>query len=289
MGRYQVVQTVDCYPVWELVEEATRSVVRICPERGGIVTGFRSKGRELLYLDRQTYEDPEANIRGGIPVLFPICGQLPDGRYEWDGESFTMPNHGVARNRPWEVAGTETEGHAAITLKLTSDAGTLESYPFDFELRFTYLLKDGGLTIRQEYGNRSEASLPVYAGFHPYFASDRKELAYASDASSVLDLNDGREKPFHGSVDLTGRKEAVFLLGTKQREIAFQPAEGYGIRMSYGGEFRYIVLWSVPDKPFVCVEPWMAKTNEMNLKEELVMIPAGETLVTELAISCGPA
>ncbi|WJH35661.1 hypothetical protein N6H14_06690 [Paenibacillus sp. CC-CFT747] len=221
MGRYQVVQTVDCYPVWELVEEATRSVVRICPERGGIVTGFRSKGRELLYLDRQTYEDPEANIRGGIPVLFPICGQLPDGRYEWDGERFTMPNHGVARNRPWEVAGTETEGHAAITLKLTSDAGTREAYPFDFELRFTYLLKDGGLTIRQEYRNRSEASLPVYAGFHPYFASDRKELAYATDASSVLDLNDGRRSPSAARLTLPAGKRRCSCSGQSSGRLPF--------------------------------------------------------------------
>ena len=41
---------------------------------GGIVTRFAAFGRELLYLDRKTFADPAANVRGGNPVLFPSPG-----------------------------------------------------------------------------------------------------------------------------------------------------------------------------------------------------------------------
>ncbi len=59
----------DMFEIYELSESETNSWFRICPERGGIVTSFASHGRELLYLDKETFENTEANVRGGIPVL----------------------------------------------------------------------------------------------------------------------------------------------------------------------------------------------------------------------------
>jgi galactose mutarotase-like enzyme len=52
----------------------------IAPHRGAIVTSLRIAGRELLYLDRATFDDPSKNVRGGIPVLFPTPGKLANDR-----------------------------------------------------------------------------------------------------------------------------------------------------------------------------------------------------------------
>jgi galactose mutarotase-like enzyme len=49
----------------------------VVPERGGLITGWRCNGVEWLYLDVQRFADPSKLVRGGIPVLFPICGGLP--------------------------------------------------------------------------------------------------------------------------------------------------------------------------------------------------------------------
>lgn len=37
-----------------------------------MVIAWGVQGSELLYLDNETFSNPEANVRGGIPVLFPV-------------------------------------------------------------------------------------------------------------------------------------------------------------------------------------------------------------------------
>ncbi|WP_058302705.1 aldose epimerase family protein [Gorillibacterium timonense] len=287
MADYQVNAYRDTYEVYELTEESTGSRVTVCPERGGIVTGFASGGKELLYLDRDTFLDPNANIRGGIPILFPISGQLPEGMYEWEGAAYRIRNHGVVRNRPWQVVGTSTDGSASLTLRFVSDAGTEAEYPFAFELLFTYRLQDGKLRIEQEYINHSDRPLPFYAGLHPYFYATPGPVAYQTDATRLLDLNDGEEKPFAGTLDISEAKESVVLLNASEPSISFLPNGAGAIKLAYSPVFKYIVLWTAPGKPFLCVEPWMAKNEEMLRGEELVSVEPGSRLHAFVEIAAG--
>ncbi|CAI6069480.1 aldose epimerase [Cohnella sp. JJ-181] len=283
---YEVSTSTDTYLVYELTDRSTDSKVTVCPQRGGIVIGCRLNGEELLYLDRGTFDDPAANIRGGIPVLFPICGQLQDGAYEWEGQTYRMRNHGVARTSAWEVVHAYAdEEEAALTLELHSNEETLAAYPFAFELHFTYRLKAGKLYIEQSYNNLSERDMPIQAGFHPYFALSDKHLSYASDATKVLDYNDGQVKPFEGSVDLGGLVESIALLDPKTPEIAFPSPSGRRIKLSYSDVFGVVVLWSVEGKPFVCVEPWTALNEALNRKEGLVLVPPGDSLDADFVIA----
>lgn len=239
-------------------------------------------------MDKETFESPTANIRGGNPILFPICGQLENQSYEWNGHRYNMANHGVARTAVWEVVATSSEGEASITIRLQSNEDTLRVYPFAFELIFTYVLQDGQLHTRQQYRNLSEAAaMPFYAGFHPYFAIDSdKKIAYEIEATRYLDYNDNMEKPFNGVIDLEGLVESVCLLDVKKSEISFPVRQGALVRLTYDDIFKYMVLWSVKDRPFVCVEPWMAMTEELGRQEELVMLNAGEELRANMTISC---
>ncbi|MEV5029182.1 aldose epimerase [Paenibacillus sp. LPE1-1-1.1] len=288
MSNHAVRSYEDTFTLYELTEESTQSRVIVCPERGGIVIGCQLNGLELFYLDKATFEHKTANIRGGNPILFPICGQLEEQAYEWNGQTYNMANHGVARNAAWDVVSTNADGEASITIRLQSSEDTLRSYPFAFELLFTYVLQNGQLHTRQTYRNRSEAAaMPFYAGFHPYFAIDSdKKIAYEIDATRYFDYNDNVEKPFDGVIDLEGLVESVCLLDAKKSEISFPSVQGARVRLMYDDIFKYMVLWSVKDRPFVCVEPWMAMTGELGRKEELVMLNAGEELQANLTISC---
>lgn len=288
MSSYRIRNYEDTYTIYELTDAATDSAVLVCPERGGIIIGCRLKGRELFYLDKATFIDPSANIRGGNPILFPICGQLENKEYQWNGKTYPMANHGVARTSSWEVAGTGVEGGASITLTLSSNETTLESYPFRFELAFTYTLSDGELHMHQTYRNTDkQEAMPFYAGFHPYFAIEGgKDISYATDAATYLDYNDNVVKPYAGSLDLEGLVESVALLDAKENAIGFPVAPGVVVKLSYSPIFKYVVLWSVEDKPFVCVEPWMALTGELNRQEQLITLEPGKSLEAVMSIGC---
>lgn len=280
--NYTIRTYTDGFPLYELKEASTDSSFVICPERGGIVTSCRLRGQELFYFDRDTFLNPQANIRGGNPVLFPIAGQLVNGEYEWNGKTYKMKNHGVARTSAWEVVATDTGDAASITLALSSNAETRSAYPFDFELRFTYRLKDGALSIDQRYENRSNEAMPMVAGFHPYFATESKNLTYGTDATRMLDYNDHEEKPFDGFLRLESMVESAALLDARKPEITFPLLPGRNVRLAYSEQFRYVVLWTVEGKPFVCVEPWTALNEALNHRHDLLLVAPGDELKLSL-------
>ncbi|PLR82949.1 aldose epimerase [Bacillus canaveralius] len=274
------------YKIYELTDSSANSWLKIAPERGGIIIGFGVQGEELLFLNKKTFYDADANIRGGIPILFPISGQLENGEYMWNGQVYKMKNHGFARNQPWEVIGTSVDGEASITLSLESNDEMKKSYPFDFEVIFTYVLKDGTLTINQEYVNRSDSAMPLYAGFHPYFKTTDKNIGYDTDAQTFLDYNDLQLKQVNNGLDLTDKKESLVLTDAVKKEISFVlPELNKKVLMEYGEEFKYVYLWTEKGQGFICVEPWMAKTDELNRKEELYFVKPGEALKTFLTIT----
>ncbi|WP_226669936.1 aldose epimerase [Metabacillus litoralis] len=261
------------------------SWLKVVPERGGIITSLGFAEEELLFLNEETLHDKEKNIRGGIPILFPISGQLTNGEYEWEGQIYQMENHGFARDLPWEVVTTDVaENEASITLKLESNKETLSSYPFEFSVLYTYKLRPNELIIEQFYENHSTSDMPIYPGFHPYFKTKSKQLKITADSDEYLDYNDLLVKKYENVINVD-QKEA-YVLKSKAGHVEFLLEElNKQVKLQYDDEFSYIVLWSEEGQEFVCVEPWMAKTDELNRKEELTMINPGKTLHTKVSIS----
>lgn len=295
------------FAIYTLNEPATNSSAKICPERGGILISFVSHGKELLYLDEDTFSDPTKNVRGGNPILFPICGQLPNCTYNWNGTSYNMKNHGVARISPWKVEAFQEEGPGPyLTISLESSAETLGSYPFAFRLVFTYRLEGGKLTIEQSIrhlGNATSGKMPVHTGFHPYFKVSGKTICHNLTAPTYFDYNDNCKKPLESTYDAANKVEAVVTTANADGSIVFYEADGAAdciadcvassvagavagsvagtsrkIRISTSPEYRYWMLWSVDGCDFLCVEPWTAKNQEILRGDELLMVAPGEEL-----------
>ncbi|WP_332238417.1 aldose epimerase family protein [Sporolactobacillus sp. KGMB 08714] len=256
----------------------------VCPERGAIVTAFHTLGKDVLFLNEQTLFDRTKNVRGGIPVLFPMGGQLTDGRYEWNGTVYEMANHGLARTRPWTVAGQAAdERHAELSVSFFSSKETKQSFPFDFEVVLTYRLEKGRLTIQQLYKNLSSDAMPIYPGFHPYFHIPNKVVNVKTDATQYLDYNDQAIKPFDGTIDMSDLAEAVvFRDRSDEVEAGFDESDRLVIEKDPA--FRYIVLWTERDKDYVCIEPWTAKKNEFNERQELLYVKKEQPLQLSVAI-----
>ena len=287
---YSVSIKKDIYDIYILSDDLTSSVAEICPARGGILRSFVSKGTELLYLDQTTFNDPLKNIRGGNPILFPICGQLPDERYSFNDRGYFMKNHGFARNNPWTVLdyGVSPFGSAAfLKIGLTSTLETLDCYPFDFRLVFTYTLCNGKLTISQSITNTTccscdtdNSKMPVQTGFHPYFKMLGKQLCHNIKSRECFDYNDMQSKNFPNPYDASDKAEAVVVRPETSECIDFYELNNPDckIRLTYSPQYKYIMLWAQDGSDFICVEPWTARNQEFLRGDELILVESGQKI-----------
>ena len=257
------------------------SRVTLAPSRGGMATRFFAHDREAFYLDEATFLDLGKNVRGGNPVLFPQPGKLEGDTYALDdGNAYTMKQHGFARNASWEVRGTGTEGAASATLTLRSSPETRLQYAFEFHAEYTYSLRGTVLEITQRFTNDGPKTMPFGAGFHPYFA-----IAQADKATATIET--GATRAFDNVSKTEGRLGPI-ALGAGEVDLHFvdHGPVPCSLRWEHGeievrgsSEFSRWVVWTLPGKDFVCVEPWTCPGNALNTKQTLLFLPPGETRV----------
>ncbi len=224
------------------------------PERGAIVTSLKINDREFLFLDRASFEDPDRNVRGGVPVLFPLCGPTSGATYVVNGQDYSMKQHGFARTMPWNVLKHDAD---RLDLELTDSKETLAQYPFEFRYHLAYQAEARGLLIEQTIENRSTHGMPVQFGFHPYFLVEGKT---ALDFDLPVTRYEDNKSPQGG--DFQGfdfsRDEIDWAFPNPTRSEASFRNEGGGVevRVSFDATYRTLVFWTLKGSPFVCLEPW---------------------------------
>ena len=265
------------YVTYTLSDESASSRLEVVPERGGIVTRWSIQGQELFYLDQERFTHPELSVRGGNPILFPICGNLPDDVYAYDGKSYSLKQHGFARNLPWEVVEQSTESSSKLTISLKSNDETLAVYPFEFQVKFVYELEGKTLKIHQEYINQSDKVMPLSFGFHPYFLVPDKEKLSLDIPASTYQAKDSTEVvSYKGSFDFNEDEIDVALkpLNGSSASIT-DSSRSLKINLKWSEDFSTIVFWTVKGKDFVCLEPWSAPRNALNTAENLTELQPG--------------
>ena len=277
------------YHTYILTDEDSKAQIEVVPERGGIITRWRIDNQEILCLDEAKYADPAKTVRGGIPILFPICGNLPDDKFNYQGQSYKLVQHGFARRIPWKVKETSTNNCASITIGIESNPETLSVYPFQFAVSYTYELRGNSLKIWQTYNNNSDVEMPFSAGFHPYFlVGDKQQLdvdipgsQYTSNVSKKSNI------PFEGNFDYQKDEiDAAFTSITGQSASFSDRAEQRKITLKYSELFSTLVFWTVKGKDFICVEPWSAPRNGLNTGEQLTILDPGKSCKADFEMIC---
>jgi galactose mutarotase-like enzyme len=273
---------------WVLRDE--RAEVHVVPERGGLVTRWRVEGDEVLYLDEATLLDRSKNVRGGIPLLFPNAGPLPDGKAVVAGREVRQPQHGLARLQAWEVveAFTDTET-SRLELQLASSDATREHFPFDFLSTLAVSLYEGRLLLEWRFLNTGEVALPLHVGLHPYFRVPVETLPQARVPSRATRLKERRSGLVRDAAPLTfGADEVdVALLDHEGASASLRRGDGARVDLSFTPQFSTVVVWSLPGHGFVCVEPWTAPGGALASGEGLLHLAPGHTeaLAVELRFS----
>lgn len=241
---------------------------------------IKSKGAELasMYSKKTSTEhmwqaDPAVWGRHA-PILFPIVGQVEDNTYRVGNKNYTLSQHGFARDEEMVVL-ENSDNH--LVFSLTSNDKTLEKYPFRFELKISYTLQGGALTIGYQVINKDEGTIWFSIGAHPGFTCPFNEAEQFSDYYIQFEKQETASRLLFADGLLTG-EELPFLEKEDKLPLSHQLFEGdavifenltskycelksnkhaHGLRFTFEG-FPFLAFWTKPgaNAPYVCIEPW---------------------------------
>ncbi|MBN2797240.1 MAG: aldose 1-epimerase family protein [Clostridia bacterium] len=250
-----------------------------------------SDGYEYLWQGDEAYWGRRA------PILFPIVGKLKDDIYYYNDETYSMTQHGFARDLKFELVNSTKN---SFEFSLTENEETLKKYPFKFELKLGYHLKKNHITVTYYVKNNDNKIMPFSIGAHPAFNWEKESSAYFEFETGLLSTYvispDGVLDQKVNIAAANGKlriHEALFkndaLIMDDIEKVTYWN-ENKGVEMSFKG-FPYVGLWSKPTgAPFICIEPWHGIADfiyhDQNLmhKKDMIHLNPGEAFESEYII-----
>ncbi len=218
-----------------------------------------SDGHEILYFDDKRFMDKTKSIRGGIPILFPICGNLNISSSVFGYDYLQLPQHGFARDLQWQYSFNENEKF--LCLFLNASKTTKKYYPFDFELRIEVTLKINCLEFEIKIHNKTDFSMPINFGLHPYFnVSDFKNLEFIDHP---LNCQDQHRNIITNTLDELSKINlgVDLLMYTSGRSSFRDKIFNRQVTLNHPYPFDLGVIWSDPPRRMICLEPWTSPRN----------------------------
>jgi len=245
--------------------------IKFCPERGGLITNWVSDDKEILYFDEKRFIDKKKSIRGGIPILFPICGNLDIPKSLFGKNYMQLMQHGFARDLQWEFCLNEQRN--ALLLTLQDSEKTKKYYPYNFELKIGITLKINCLNFEINIQNNTNTEMPVNFGLHPYFnISDFRNLDFIDFPINCQDQqNNFLRNTFE---ELKNINNGIDLLMYTSGKISFR--DNFFKReviLKNPSPFDLGVIWSDPPRKMLCLEPWTSPRNSLVDGSRKIMIP----------------
>lgn len=258
-------------PFEEITIQHADVEAKVAPGRGALVSALRVENKDVLYLDRASFEDETKNVRGGIPVLFPYAGKLEGGKLKATGTE--MGQHGFGRNRPWQ---SKEQKPWCVRLVLMPEDADLRAYPFKFIAEQTCTILPRGLEISLCIFNTGDEPVPVSPGWHPYFCCPAAEKSKLRASVAGVDHN-----------QFSNEREFDFgVVAPPSGRAAFEVPQLGALTLSFSPEMRHLQFWSQPGKDFVCLEPFTGPANTINT-DKRIDIPPGAARTFWMKIELG--
>lgn len=278
---------------------------------GSLSATVNSLGAELSSL---VYRGEEYMWRGDAwpshaPLLFPICGRLLDGKYEYRGKEYEMRIHGFAKISEFAL---EEKSASRLVLSLQTSEQTLAQYPFDFKVYAIYEIIDEQLRFDFKVENRGGEAMPYMFGWHPAFAlwgeGEIESFKLDFGNTSCLTHHLVTETKFiSGAIESYPVENGKYSLSEheiySQDTLIFSDTEGVcrlyreqderEVTISWSDNLPYIAIWKLAksDVRYLCLEPWSGLPGDGVSKEFLdkklvTFLNSGESETYSYTVKC---
>ena len=238
------------------------------------------------------------------PVLFPLVGNFKDKKYTYDGKTYSMSQHGFARDMEFLlVSSSENE----IWFELRETKETYERYPFLFSLQIGYQLVGSSVKVSWKVVNTDKKSLYFSIGGHPAFLCPLNEeekqtdcyIEFARVDKDVVSFPENMEYSLIQESGLLVKKTYSLVLENGRYQIAdtlfdldaliMEHSQANKVSLLSKDQTPYLSVefdaplfgvWSPVGKhaPFICIEPWYGRCDAEDFEGTLEEREWGNTL-----------
>lgn len=279
-------------------DSSRNTVVCIAPELGSNMFRFRVGDHDLIYTDQTLLKDKDFT---GNFVLWPFPNRVRNKRYTYQGQSYSLEDvqrprgnapliHGLVFDQPWRYS-QPVIGPDAVSvttyLDINDESPYYMAYPFDSRLSLTYTLTGTELSITYQVQNKSSRILPFGFALHPYFStfSDKHDVLISIPAQAVMEADDellptGRifdvNKVMYAMYDLREpiavghlKLDHVYTwLNKPALSIIDYKKLGMQLHISATDDFTHIVIYTLDQAPYLCIEYQTCSTDAINLHNQ---------------------
>lgn len=269
---------------------------------GGELISFKLNGEEKIHQGKDCIdENGKIYWKRHSPILFPVVGKLKKNQTIIGGRTYEMPQHGFARDLEFEAL-TKLDNFHSYMLK--SNKYTLSRYPYDFELYTTYRIDENKLTTIYKVINTGITNMPFGIGGHPAFKINIEQLKKGNyylefeekeEKLHFLYLVDGLIGTEYAKDILVDKKvinlnensfknDAIIMKGITSKKVSLKNKEQNKTILTMDfTDFPYLAIWSKPNAPFICIEPWYSTADNVKSsgvftqKQDLIVLKPKQT------------
>jgi len=254
---------------------------------GAELKSIQRDGREYLWNADKSYWGRTA------PILFPIVGRLANDTLRIDGKSYSMKQHGFARDAEFVPHHTRVSllnglirfEPNEVPLVYSMEQGCIPScYPYDFELEACYNMTDNEVVCTWTVRNKGDKPMHFQIGAHPAFnLPDYNAKDEIHGYVKFYDANGKEVSPIITSYIVDGLRhtygspkalpngetvcpitnssfanDALLIEGSQVVAIALLDKQQREVLRVVCPQAEAFGIWApnIPGCPFVCIEPW---------------------------------
>ncbi|RDY26118.1 aldose 1-epimerase family protein [Romboutsia weinsteinii] len=232
----------------------------------------KKQNKEILWSGDSKYWGRQS------PILFPIVGKLKDNTTIIEDCTYTMGQHGFARDLDFELIQVDNN---SVSYRLVSSETTHSLYPYDFELLIKYTLIDSEVRIDWNVVNKDSKEMYFSIGAHPAFNIDNSLSDYYLEFKSRDNISQITLNGPYSDKDFVLEKLNTLLLNpdlfandaliyTNIDEITIKNNKDESFVNVNFTDFPLVGIWTPYYKdsnstaPFLCIEPWYGLADSVD-------------------------
>ena len=233
------------------------------PDDGMTVCSLQYKGMEMIEADE---ERKKAGATYGIPMLFPTPNRVKGERYEFNGRTVKGVMHGNLRHSAFHDV--EVSGSRVDAVLPFSRLG--EFFPYEGKFILSLIVEDDSVLWDISVVNDGDEPFSFGFALHPFFRK-REGMRFSSTLEYEMEADEDKIPTGRYAVTDFGEEKDVSSISTDTVFFADSPVKSIlssaGCRLTITGsdDFDHVVVYTAPDKSFICVEPQTCSTDAHNL------------------------